>query len=92
MDVAAGTPRPGAPGGIASRAELVFVHLASSGVPDLGDLGDSVRLLEGLDFVTRAAGDRPLVCNASLGRMGGSHLGRSLIDDAIEFELRLPER
>jgi len=84
LDVAAGTPRGEAAGGVAHRADLVFVHLAAGGGADLADLGDSVRLLEALDFVTRVAGDRPIVCSASLGRTGGTHLGSSPIDLALE--------
>jgi subtilisin family serine protease len=79
LDIAAGTHD-----GLAPEAELVFVHLASGTQPGLGDLGDSVRILEALDFVRSTAGDRPWVVNMSLGRTGGDHSGRSLVERAID--------
>jgi hypothetical protein len=85
MDIAAGNGRiPGGEAGVAPEADLLFVHLASGLSPGPGDLGDSVRLLEALDFVRTFAGDRPWVANLSLGRTGGSKNGRSLVERAMD--------
>jgi subtilisin family serine protease len=65
-------------------AGLVLVHLATHGTPQTGTLGDSVRLLEALDFVRRCAGERPWVANLSLGRTGGDHSGQSLVECAMD--------
>src|SRR6185503_16665394 len=77
------TAPPGA-SGVAPNADLVFVHLASDVVAADGDLGDSVRLLEALDFVRAVAGERPFVVNQSLGRTAGSHSGTSPVEIAID--------
>lgn len=88
LSIAAGTPLRGrAHVGIAPGAELVFVHLSSQGTSGLAGLGDSVRLLEGLDFVRRTSGDRKWVCNLSLGRTSGDHTGTSLVEQAMDFIL-----
>ena len=85
LDIAAGNGRtPGSPTGIAPEAELIFVHMSSGGISGLADLGDSVHLLEGLDFVAQTAADRPWVANLSLGRMGGSHTGNSLVEQGMD--------
>ncbi len=83
--IAAGSGHAG-PKGIAPEADLVFVHLAANERvlnPRL-DLGDSLRLLEALDFVRSVAADRPLAINMSLGAHGGSHDGLSLVEIAID--------
>ena len=81
MDTAAGS---GNPSGIAPDASLVFIHLSSRGASPLGNLGDSVRVLEAVDFARATAGDRPWVCNLSLGRTGGEKTGRSLVERALD--------
>lgn len=83
-DIAAGNGRGGGPSGVAPEASLVFVHLADRGTGGLATLGDSVRLLEAVDFVRRAAGRRPWVVNVSVGRHGGPHDGRTLIELAFD--------
>jgi subtilisin family serine protease len=83
--IAAGNGRSGSRG-IAPGADLVFVHLSTNERmlnPRL-DLGDSVGLLEALDFVRVQAGERPLVVNMSLGAHGGSHDGNSLVELAMD--------
>lgn len=70
--------------GIAPEAELVFVHLAANDTDGLRTLGDSVRILEGIDFVKKIAGEKPVVINLSIGKCGGSHDGTSLIERAID--------
>ena len=84
MGIAAGNGQAGGPAGIAPEAELVFVHLADRGTAGLANLGDSVRILEAVDFVSRTAGHRPWVVNLSLGRTGGPHDGSTLAEAALE--------
>ena len=83
-DIAAGTGRAGAPEGVAPGADLALVHLADRGTGGLATLGDSVRLLEAVDYIDRTAGCRPWVVNLSIGRMGGSHDGRLLAELALD--------
>jgi subtilisin family serine protease len=85
--IAAGNGRaPGAMRSAASEAELAFVHLSAGRNPGLYNLGDSVRLLEALDFVRRIAEERdlPWVCNFSLGKTGGPHDATTLVEQAID--------
>ncbi|WP_433379086.1 S8 family serine peptidase [Actinoplanes sp. CA-142083] len=84
LDIAAGNGRGGGPAGLAPEAGLVFVHLADRDTGGLANLGDSVRLLEGVDFVRRTAGDRPWVLNVSVGRHGGPHDGTTLTELALD--------
>ena len=72
---------------MAPGADLVFVHLADRDTGGLANLGDSVRLLEAVDFIARAAGGRPWVINLSVGRHGGPHDGSTLAELALD-ELR----
>lgn len=83
-DIAAGTPRPDSPGGVAPGADLIFIHLAAGPILDLADLGSSVRILEAIDFLRRVSQGRPLAINASIGRHGGSHVGRNLVERAFD--------
>lgn len=69
---------------LAPAATLVFVHLADRGTGGTATLGDSVRLLEAVDFVRRTARDRPWVVNLSVGRHGGPHDGRTLLELALD--------
>jgi subtilisin family serine protease len=86
MDIAAGSGRVG-PAGVAPEAELVFVHLASRALPEQAALGDSVSLLEAVDFIFRAAGERPACINTSMGRQMGAHDGSSLVEQAFDAAL-----
>ncbi|RIQ21808.1 S8 family serine peptidase, partial [Jiangella rhizosphaerae] len=72
------------PPGVAPAATLVFVHLADRGTGGTATLGDSVRLLEAVDFVRRTAAGRPWVVNLSVGRHGGPHDGRTLLELALD--------
>lgn len=83
MDIAAGNGRVGK-AGIAPGAKLIFVHLSAGDTSGLGNLGDSVRILEAIDFVRRTAGSLPLVINLSVGRHGGPHDGETLVEMAID--------
>ncbi|MCA9704892.1 MAG: S8 family serine peptidase [Myxococcales bacterium] len=83
--IAAGGGRaPGSSPGVAPEAELVFVQLATGQLSGLASLGDSVRLLEALDFVAHVAGATPFVVNLSLGQMGGSHDGLNPVEQALD--------
>lgn len=86
MGIAAGNGKSGVRG-IAPEADIVFVHLGSGDVPAQMNLGDSVKLLEAIHFIRLTAGDKPLVINASVGRHGGSHDGRSLVEIAMDYFL-----
>ena len=83
-DIAAGSPRRNGEGGVAPLAELAFVHLAADRLAGLSDLGNSVRIIEAVDFINRVAQGRPCVINLSLGRQGGSKTGLSLVERALD--------
>lgn len=87
MDIAAGNGLGGGPTGIAPEADLIFVHLANKDTGGLANLGDSVRILEAIDFVARTAGRRPWVANLSVGRHGGPHDGCTLAEMAFDAVL-----
>jgi subtilisin family serine protease len=84
VSIAAGTGGERRPEGIAPEADLVLVHNAPFDEEESGKLGDSVTLLEGLDFIARTAGDRPWVVNTSLGRHGEQHDGSTLIEQGFD--------
>ncbi len=84
-DIVAGNRRePGSEVGLASAADIVFVHLARQRLHELENFGDSVRLLEGLDFVRRQADESPLVAHFSAGMTGGPHDGTALFAQAVD--------
>jgi subtilisin family serine protease len=87
-DIAAGNGLGGSPMGVAPEADLVFVHLADRGTGGLANLGNSVRILEAVDFIARVAGPRPWVVNLSMGRHGGPHDGSTLVEMAFDFLLQ----
>jgi subtilisin family serine protease len=82
-DIAVGNGRRGE-AGVAPGADLVFVHLADRDTGGLANLGDSVRLLEAVDFIARTAEERPWVINLSMGRHGGPHDGTTLVELALD--------
>jgi subtilisin family serine protease len=84
LDIAAGNGRAGGPVGIAPAADLVFVDLADRDSGEPGSLGDSVRLCEGIDFISHVAAAQPWVVNLSIGRHCGPHDGKSLIEMAFD--------
>jgi hypothetical protein len=84
MDIAAGSARPGAPSGVAPEADLLFVHLADQNTGGLANFGDSVRLLEAVDFISRTAGPQPCVINISAGRICGPKDGSALVEQAFD--------
>jgi subtilisin family serine protease len=84
-DIAVGNRRePGSSVGLAPGADIVCVHLASDSFEELENLGDSVNLLEGLDFVCRTAAKRPCVASLSAGSVAGSHAGTSTVERAVD--------
>jgi subtilisin family serine protease len=90
-DILAGNRRePGSEVGLATASDIVFVHLSAPHLEELANLGDSVGLLEGLDFVRRQAGTRPCVMHLSAGKTGGPHRGDTLIERAVDFMLKTP--
>jgi hypothetical protein len=94
LDIAAGNGRaPGAPIGMAPNAHLLFVHLSTPRLDVPGYLGDSVRLLEALDFVNAAAAGLPWVVNLSIGAEAGGHDGTSPVEQGMHELLRMgPDR
>ncbi len=87
-DILAGNRRePGSEVGLASGADIVFVHLGSQRLRPLENLGDSVSLLEGLDFVRRQAAGRPCVMHLSAGKTAGPHLGTTPLERAVDIML-----
>jgi subtilisin family serine protease len=90
-DIVAGNRRePGSEVGLASGADIVFVHLAAPHLGELGNLGDSVGLLEGLDFCRRQAAGRPCVLHLSAGKTGGEKRGQSPLERAVDTMLGQP--
>lgn len=83
LGIAAGNGRGGGPMGIAPEADIVFCHLGTSD----RDLGNSIELLEALDFAVKAAGEGPLVVNMSVGRHAGPHDSSLLVEKAIDWIL-----
>ncbi len=88
LDIASGNGQVGA-ASAAAEAEIVFIHLSTPRSDSIGNLGDSVRLLEGLDFVSREAGERPWVANLSVGRTAGCKDGTSLVEQGMHECLRM---
>jgi subtilisin family serine protease len=83
LGIACGNGRVGRQG-LAAGAPVIAVDMAAqhSNGADVS-LGDSVKLVEALDFIIKEAGDRPLVINMSLGGHGDAHTGQTLVELAI---------
>lgn len=94
MDIAAGNGNGSGQPGVAPKADLVFVEVAATDIAWQGEktvnqaFGDSVQLLEAVRFVFDVAGDRPCVCNISLGTNGGPHDGTSLVEKGLDAIIR----
>lgn len=75
--------------GFASNSPIVAVDMGSSYVngSDLS-LGDSVKLIEGIDFILQQAGNRPCVINMSLGGHCSDHTGNTLVEIALNNILK----
>ena len=50
--------------------------------------GNSVQMLEAVRFIFDQAGNRPCVCNLSLGTNGGPHDGTSLVEQGLDALVR----
>lgn len=86
--IAAGSGRAaGSRPGVAPAAELICVHLRGDDTGPADTLGDSVRVLEAVDYILRRAGERPVVINMSLGRTGDSKDGSSPLERALDAAL-----
>lgn len=83
LDIAAGNGSVGARG-IAPSSDLLAVHLSTSVSGGLLGLGISVRVFDALHQLHEMALESPLVINISVGSHGDAHLGRSLIEQAID--------
>ncbi|UZO82329.1 S8 family serine peptidase [Aquimarina sp. ERC-38] len=83
LGIAASSGASGARG-LASTSPIVAVDMGSSYVngSDLS-LGDSVKLIEGIDFILEQAGERPCVINLSLGGHCSDHTGKTLVEIAL---------
>jgi len=86
--IAAGSGGEERPTGVAPAADLVLVHNAPWDEAEPSRLGDSVTLLEGVDFIARAATGRPWVINLSMGRHSGYHNGLELVEQGFDAALR----
>lgn len=84
-DIFAGNRRePGSEVGLASASDIIFVQLAAFRGGAFDNFGDSVQLLEALDFIRNQAGDAPFVVNLSAGKTGGPHNGTELFSQAVD--------
>lgn len=93
LSISAGNGASDGPVGLAPEASLIFVHLSTYTPEGPALLGDSVALLEALDFILRTAGARPVVVNTSLGRHAGEHDGKTLTEQGMDaFLLAAPGR
>jgi subtilisin family serine protease len=88
LSIAAGNGRGGGPEGVAPEALLVFVHSSPISHERSDRLGDSVTLLEAVDFIAHVAGDCPWVINLSMGRHGEPHDGSTLVEQGLDEALR----
>jgi len=94
MDIAAGNGNGTGEPGFAPKADLIFVHVAHEDIPFRGpnvvnsSFGDSVMLLEAVQYIFDKAGDRPCVINLSLGTNGGPKDGSTLVEEGMDRLLR----
>jgi subtilisin family serine protease len=93
-DIAAGNGRGTKVPGCAPESTIIFVDLAATDIAWQGpaavnqSFGDSVRVLEAVNFIFDRAGDRPCVINLSLGTNGGPHDGTTLVEQGVDRLLR----
>lgn len=94
MDIATGNGRGSGEPGVAPQADIIFVDVAPNDIPRVGpdvvgkSFGDSVRLLEAVQYIFQQAGGRPCVVNISLGTNGGPHDGTTLVEDGLDRLVR----
>ncbi|MFC9683610.1 S8 family serine peptidase [Streptomyces sp. NPDC056948] len=92
LGIACGNGRSGAPRSMAPDSSVLAVHLRADDTSPHDTLADSVRFLEGVDWIFRAAGDQPVVLSMSLGRGGGPHDSTPLVVQALDALLEVPGR
>lgn len=75
--------------GYAGDCSIIAVDMGANYVngSDLS-LGDSVKLIEGIDFILEQAAGRPCVINMSLGGHGDAHTGQTLVELALNNALK----
>lgn len=94
MDIATGNGNGSGVPGVAPKSDIVFVEAGATDIAWQGyatvnsSFGDSVQMLEAVKFVFDTAGDRPCVCNISLGTNGGPHDGTTLVEQGLDILLR----
>lgn len=77
-----------APKSFAPNVSIIAVDMGTNLVNGSNlSLGDSVKLIEGIDFLLNEAGERPMVINMSLGGHGDAHTGETLVEQAIDHIL-----
>ena len=94
MDIAAGNGRATGRPGVAPKAELIFVQVATSDIGVEDSFGNSRRLLDAVDYIftrAREAG-KTAVVNLSLGTHGGPHDGSTLVEQGFDTLLQSPGR
>jgi len=90
-DIAAGNGSGTHQKGVAPKADIVFVDLATAPLsepPAVGStFGDSAQLLEAIQFIFDFADKkgRPCVVNLSIGSNDGPHDGTTLVEEAIDW-------
>lgn len=90
MDIATGNGRGSGVPGCAPEATIIFVEASAndvhwSGMEAVSDsFGDSVQMLEAVNFIFEQAGNRPCVVNLSLGTNGGPHDGTTLVEQGLD--------
>jgi len=91
MDIAAGNGRGSGVPGCAPEATLIFVEASANDIHWSGmeavaqSFGDSVQMLEAVNFIFEQAGNRPCVVNLSLGTNGGPHDGTTLLEQGLDL-------
>jgi subtilisin family serine protease len=94
MDIAAGNGNGTQQSGVAPKADIIFVEAATDNLAWMSAdtahraFGDSTQLVEAVRFIFNTAGDRPCVCNISLGTNGGPHDGTSLVEQSLDAMVR----
>lgn len=94
MDIAVGNGNGTSVAGVAPNADIIFVEAAVTDIAWHGratvdsSFGDSVQLIEAVRYVFDTAGNRPCVCNISLGTNGGPHDGSTLVEQALDAIVR----
>jgi subtilisin family serine protease len=94
MDIAAGNGRATGAPGVAPKADLIFVQLASNDTAPEENFGNSRHLLDAVEYIFEKARllNKPAVVNLSLGTNGGPHDGTSLVEKRIDQLLEEPGR